>query len=115
MEQSADLSAERRAEFFPPAKVSPPFTTEAAIVTILWEGHNYGLGIMNTVSERTGVEICQGSLYRTLKKLESEGYVLSFPRPDKTDRGKPRQYYMLSDKGKILAERHLKAMRQLSL
>jgi DNA-binding PadR family transcriptional regulator len=60
----------------------------------------YGYSLISSLAER-GLEIDQGTLYPLLRRLESQGLLLS---EWKVEGSRPRRYYVLNDAGrKILA------------
>jgi len=61
----------------------------------------YGYSLINSL-QKDGLEIDQGTLYPLLRRLESQGLLMSSWRIE-TDR--PRRYYMISDEGRTLLPR----------
>lgn len=61
----------------------------------------YGYSLINAL-KAGGLEIDQGTLYPLLRRLESQGLLLSNWRIE-SDR--PRRYYVLSDEGRLLLPR----------
>ncbi|HEX7620420.1 MAG TPA: PadR family transcriptional regulator [Anaerolineales bacterium] len=61
----------------------------------------YGYSLINVIKEH-GLEIDQGTLYPLLRRLESQGLLLSNWR---IEGDHPRRYYMLSDEGRTLLPR----------
>jgi len=63
----------------------------------------YGYSLINELSDK-GLEIDQGTLYPLLRRLESEGLLMS---EWNTEGSRPRRYYVISQLGKEV----LKALR----
>jgi PadR family transcriptional regulator PadR len=71
-----------------------------AVLSKLGE-EQYGYSLINGLKEQ-GFEIDQGTLYPLLRRLESQGLLLSNWR---IEADRPRRYYMLSDEGRGLLPR----------
>jgi DNA-binding PadR family transcriptional regulator len=71
-----------------------------AVLSKLGE-EQYGYSLTNGLKEQ-GFEIDQGTLYPLLRRLESQGLLLSNWR---IEADRPRRYYMLSDEGRGLLPR----------
>ncbi|UCF04884.1 MAG: helix-turn-helix transcriptional regulator [bacterium] len=69
------------------------------VLAILSEGESYGYAIIKRVSELSGGELqwTDGMLYPLLHRLERNGYVVA--RWGKSEIGRRRKYYRLTDKG----------------
>ncbi len=78
--------------------------SQAFILICLTDGPSYGLEIKNRISNLIGnSEIDLSFLYRTLNKLEKEGYLASYL--DNSNQGPARKYYKLTQSGyKMLDE-----------
>jgi DNA-binding PadR family transcriptional regulator len=76
--------------------------TDTVVLSILLKGDNYGYEIHKTIIDRLGgaYELKEATLYSSYKRLESEGYIVSY-WGDETLGGR-RKYYRITDSGKEL-------------
>ncbi|HED04514.1 MAG TPA: PadR family transcriptional regulator, partial [Candidatus Fraserbacteria bacterium] len=65
---------------------------------LLREGARYGLEIIQTLEERSGLVITEGTIYPLLGRLKSEGLLEA--EWVASDAGHPRKYYRLSAQGR---------------
>ncbi len=72
---------------------------DTIILRILKDGDNYGYEIMKAVAVNSGYEyeLKEPSLYTSLKRLEKQGYIVSY-WGDKSHGGR-RKYYHITDGG----------------
>ncbi|WRS31202.1 PadR family transcriptional regulator [Actinomycetaceae bacterium MB13-C1-2] len=72
------------------------------ILSMLREGPSYAYEMARQISREAegSYSIKQTTLYSALKRLESTAHVESFP--GKSESGKPRTYYQLTDEGREL-------------
>jgi DNA-binding PadR family transcriptional regulator len=75
-------------------------------------GAVYGYQIMNYLQKENNWNVKSGTVYPILKKLEEDGYIRM--SPDTDDSKRPRFFYFLLDKGKILITK-LREMKQEDL
>jgi DNA-binding PadR family transcriptional regulator len=77
---------------------------EPALLTVLASGRSHGYAIPQDVEELTGGKVCldPGGVYRTLRRLEAEGCVVS--DWDDGDAGPRRRSYRITDEGRGLLE-----------
>lgn len=82
----------------------------AALAALLYAG-GYGYDMRKTILDRTGgeVDVDVGGLYRSLRRLEDEGAVVS--RWCDEEAGPRRREYELTQQGVELAEQWLDALR----
>lgn len=82
----------------------------AALAALLYAG-GYGYDMRKTILDRTGgeVDVDVGGLYRSLRRLEEEGAVVS--RWCDEESGPRRREYELTQQGVELAEQWLDALR----
>ncbi|WP_239442844.1 PadR family transcriptional regulator [Gordonibacter sp. An230] len=82
----------------------------AALAALLYAG-GYGYDMRKTILEKTGgaVDVDVGGLYRSLRRLEEEGAVVSRWCDDES--GPRRREYELTHQGVELAEQWLDALR----
>lgn len=80
---------------------------DTIILKILKEGDNYGYEIIKAVSVNSGneYELKEPSLYTSLKRLEKQGYILSYWGDE--SHGGRRKYYHITESGKAAYERAL--------
>ncbi len=74
-------------------------TSTSLVLAILAEGDTYGYAILKRVRELSGGELewTDGMLYPVLHRLERSGFVKS--RWEKTDSGRRRKYYRVTEAG----------------
>ena len=75
-------------------------TSTSLVLAILAEGDTYGYAILKRVRELSGGELewTDGMLYPVLHRLERSGLVKS--RWEKTDSGRRRKYYRVTESGR---------------
>lgn len=85
----------------------------AALAALLFAG-GYGYDMRKTILEKTGgaVDVDVGGLYRSLRRLEEEGAVVSRWCDDETASGPRRREYELTQQGVELAEQWLDVLRE---
>ena len=83
----------------------------AALAALLYAG-GYGYDMRRTILEMTGgaLDVDVGGLYRSLRRLEEEGAVISHWGEDAS--GPRRREYELTRQGVELSEQWLEALRQ---
>lgn len=71
-----------------------------AILRLLESGEKYGYELVKLLDRQSNGVLAMGqsTLYPMLYNLEAKGLVAS--RIEKSDNGRPRKYYRLTDKGK---------------
>ena len=76
-------------------------STRPMILTLLKKGPSYGYQIIQDVKQFSGgtLEWSDGMLYPVLRKLESDGLILS--KWEIPDKGRPRRYYHITETGKM--------------
>ena len=87
------------------------------ILVTLAEGNRHGYGIMQAVAERTGgeVELGPGTLYRSIRQLLDRGLLEEAedgPEPA-SDSGPPRRSYVITKRGKAMAQEEATRLRAL--
>lgn len=85
---------------------------EPAALAALLYADGYGYDMRRTILDRTDgeVDVDVGGLYRSLRRLEEEGAVVS--RWSEESTGPRRREYELTEQGVALAEQWLEALRQ---
>ena len=78
---------------------------ELIVLHLLAAGEAYGYEIVSKLTAQTNgaLEVTDGTLYPVLYRLERAGYVAV--RWETPERGVPRKYYQLTDKGRDELER----------
>ncbi len=71
---------------------------EMAILASLWQSRLYGLEILRALSEKSRLEIAEGTLYPILSRLKAEGLLDS--EWVEAEAGHPRKYYWLTAPGR---------------
>lgn len=71
---------------------------ELAILAALWSDRLYGLEIMRTLADGSGLVVPEGTVYPLLSRLKSEGLLSS--EWVEADAGHPRKYYRLTAVGR---------------
>ena len=74
---------------------------EMAILASLWHSRLYGLEILRALSEKSQLEIAEGTLYPILSRLKGEGLLAS--EWVEAEAGHPRKYYWLTAPGRCRA------------
>jgi PadR family transcriptional regulator, regulatory protein PadR len=71
---------------------------EMAILASLWQSRLYGLEILRALSEKSELEVAEGTLYPILSRLKAEGLLES--EWVEAEAGHPRKYYWLTTPGR---------------
>jgi PadR family transcriptional regulator, regulatory protein PadR len=71
---------------------------EMAILASLWQSRLYGLEILRALSEKSQLEVAEGTLYPILSRLKTEGLLQS--EWVEAEAGHPRKYYWLTAPGR---------------
>lgn len=71
---------------------------EMAILANLWGGRLYGLEILRSLSDRSQLDVAEGTLYPILSRLKAEGLLQS--EWVEAEAGHPRKYYWLTAPGR---------------
>jgi PadR family transcriptional regulator, regulatory protein PadR len=71
---------------------------EMAILASLWQSRLYGLEILRSLSEKSQLEVAEGTLYPILSRLKAEGLLQS--EWVEAEAGHPRKYYWLTAPGR---------------
>lgn len=74
---------------------------EMAILASLWQTRLYGLEILRCLSEKSDLDVAEGTLYPILSRLKSEGLLES--EWVEAEAGHPRKYYWLTGPGRARA------------
>lgn len=85
---------------------------EMAILASLWETRLYGLEILRALSERSELDVAEGTLYPILSRLKSEGLLES--EWVEADAGHPRKYYWLTGTGRLRAKEMASAWNEFA-
>jgi PadR family transcriptional regulator PadR len=75
---------------------------EMAILASLWQSRLYGLEILRELSEKSQLEVAEGTLYPILSRLKKEGLLES--EWVEAEAGHPRKYYWLTAAGRDRAQ-----------
>ena len=71
---------------------------EMAILASLWQSRLYGLEILRALSEKSELDVAEGTLYPILSRLKAEGLLES--EWVEAEAGHPRKYYWLTPSGR---------------
>jgi PadR family transcriptional regulator PadR len=71
---------------------------EMAILASLWQSRLYGLEILRALSEKSELDVAEGTLYPILSRLKAEGLLES--EWVEAEAGHPRKYYWLTAPGR---------------
>lgn len=71
---------------------------EMAILASVWDGRRYGLEILRSLSERSKMDVAEGTVYPILARLKAEGLLQS--EWVEAEAGHPRKYYWLTPAGR---------------
>jgi DNA-binding PadR family transcriptional regulator len=83
-------------------------STKPLLLSVLLDGETYGYQIIKKMKVLSGGDLqwSFGMLYPVLHRLERDGFVIS--RWVKSEKGRHRKYYRLSDAGRTELEREKK-------
>ena len=82
------------------SKYKLPTNREAVILDILINGERAGLDIRNEYESRSKLKLPLGSLYTTLTRMETAGFVTSRTGDGKPERrGYPRKFFNITGAG----------------
>lgn len=93
-----------------------PVTVQGALLQALIRGESYGLELIERVEKHSKgqIKLHQGSVYPALRTMEDDGLVRSYDGESIPERGgRPRRYYVLTPKGKEVAESHREIAQDL--
>ena len=100
-EVECDFSLHRVSRFLQPS-----------LLLFLSKGISYGYELIEKLAKlgfhKESIDV--GAVYRTLRKLEKEGFVKSFWRKDKTKRRK--RYYKITPQGRVLLKMWAERIRE---
>ena len=85
---------------------------EMAILSSLWNGRLYGLEILRCLSEKSQLEVAEGTIYPILARLKAEGLLQS--EWVEAEAGHPRKYYWLTVAGRRRAREMVEAWNEFS-
>ncbi len=85
---------------------------EMAILASLWQSRLYGLEVLRALSEKSQLEIAEGTLYPILSRLKAEGLLQS--EWVEAEAGHPRKYYWLTPAGRRRAREMAEAWTAFS-
>ncbi len=89
-----------------------PLSTRALILTSLLGGEKFGLEIIDSVRDASGIELNAGALYPALHALVSEKLLRCHESVPLAPRGgRRRQYYELTAKGRLAARASVDSMK----
>ena len=94
----------------------PLRSVDFLVLLMLAPGDRHGSGIMQDVEEHTGgsVSLEAGSLYRTIRRLQDEGWITESARRPAADRDdERRRYYRLTPIGKRIVAAEAARLRRL--
>ena len=87
---------------------------ELALLSLLGEGPQYGLEILERLRSEAGVELAAGTIYPLLHRLE-RGKLTRAEWRIEDDGARPRKYYALTERGrKALQEERRQWGRQIA-
>ena len=85
---------------------------EMAILACLWQSRLYGLEILRALSEKSQLEVAEGTLYPILSRLKAEGLLDS--EWVEAEAGHPRKYYWLTAPGRRRAREMVGAWNEFA-
>jgi PadR family transcriptional regulator, regulatory protein PadR len=85
---------------------------EMAILASLWRSRLYGLEILRSLSEKSQLDVAEGTLYPILSRLKAEGLLHS--EWVEAEAGHPRKYYWLTAPGRRRAREMAEAWHTLA-
>ena len=75
---------------------------EPCILLLLSKGSSHGYGLMEDLEKHCGEKVDIGDLYRTLRRMEKDGWVTS--NWEKNEAGPDRRTYTITQEGKDFLE-----------
>ena len=83
--------------------------TDTIVLKILSSGDAYGFAIYSTILSKTGekFELKETTLYSSYKRLEADGYIVSYWGEE--TQGARRRYYRITESGKTLLAQNIAA------
>src|SRR3989344_8636416 len=81
---------------------------EPCILLLLVKGTSHGYGLLEDLEKHCGEKVDIGNLYRTLRKMEINGWVKS--EWDKKSDGRDRRNYTISKKGHSFLEKAITSL-----
>jgi len=94
----------------------PVKPVELLVLAMLSAGDRHGYGIRQDILEHThgSIELEAGNLYRTIRRLETEGMIdESGRRPAESSDDERRRYYRLTTFGRRILAAELERLREL--
>jgi len=85
---------------------------EMAILASLWHSRLYGLEILRTLSEKSQLDVAEGTVYPILSRLKAEGLLQS--EWVEAEAGHPRKYYWLTATGRGRAREMAEAWNEFA-
>ena len=85
---------------------------EMAILACLWQSRLYGLEILRALSEKSQLEVAEGTLYPILSRLKAEGLLDS--EWVEAEAGHPRKYCWLTAPGRRRAREMVGAWNEFA-
>jgi PadR family transcriptional regulator PadR len=86
---------------------------ELALLSLLDDGPQYGLGLLDRMRSHAGLDLAEGTIYPLLHRLEKAGLTRSEWRLEQDD-ARPRKYYALTPSGRDELSLQLIDWRRLS-
>ena len=83
---------------------------EPCILLLLSKGTSHGYGLMEDLEKHCGEKVDIGNLYRTLRKMETNGWVKSVWDAKKT--GRDRRIYTITNKGHVFLRKAVSSLAQ---
>jgi PadR family transcriptional regulator PadR len=71
---------------------------ELALMSLLQDGAEYGLRILDGLRKEAGLDLAEGTLYPLLHRLEKGGLIVAEWRHE-AEASHPRKYYRLTNEG----------------
>jgi poly-beta-hydroxybutyrate-responsive repressor len=82
-----------------PPRSTPKNYLVAWVLVMLQRSHLHGYEIIKELREEFGIASDHGTVYRTLRRLEAGGYILSHWSDE--DQGPAKRVYELTDTGRV--------------
>jgi DNA-binding PadR family transcriptional regulator len=98
-----------------PAAFIPLKPVEVLVLTMLSAGDRHGYGIRQDIIEHTNgtIELEAGNLYRTIRRLESDGLLDESSNASAVGDDERRRYYRLTPFGRRVLAAELERLRAL--
>ena len=99
----------------PPPDPLGEFEQLVLLALLLLGDHAYGVAMSNEIAQRTGRDVSVGSVYKTLERLETKGYVSTIVGEPTAERGgRRKKFFRLEPAGSRALKHSLRALDRMT-